>query len=93
MKSQNLKRSRHQKRLRRQRHERAFIFDPHVTRCLGEADREQWEFAISICGGNVAQAAKECGLEGIPNGAKALWGRSAEEALSTYRRWRKSRNN
>ncbi|HLG19012.1 MAG TPA: hypothetical protein VI895_04240 [Bdellovibrionota bacterium] len=59
-----------------------------MSRSLGQVDREEWEFALSIHGGNVAQAARQCGLDGIPTSAKALWGRSSEEAAGTYRRWR-----
>lgn len=84
-------RSRDQKELRRRRDEHVFLFDGDFSRCIGQADREAWEFAISICGGSVAQAAQECGLSGVPRDAKALWGRSADEALETYRKWQKSR--
>lgn len=84
-------RSRQQRQLRRRRGERAFLFDPDLTRCLGEVEREEWEFAISICGGDVAAAAAECGLAGVPRGARALWGSSAEEALGIYRRWQKKK--
>ena len=91
MKKRAQDRSRRQQELRRRRGERAFIFDRDVSRCLGEADREEWEVAISECGGDVAAAASECGLGEIPRGAKALWGRSAEEALTIYRRWQGSR--
>lgn len=82
-------RSREQKDLRRRRGERAFLFDSNVTRCLADVDRDEWEFAISIHGGDVVAAARECGLADLAPGARALWGRSAEEALGTYRRWRK----
>lgn len=83
--------ARQQRRLRRQHGERAFIFDQDVSRCLGEVEREDWEIAISECGGDVAAAADSCGLEGVPRSAKALWGRSAEDAAGTYRRWQKRR--
>ena len=82
-------RSWEQRDLRRRRGERAFLFDSDFTRCLGTVDREQWEFTISIHGGDVVAAARECGLAHIQPGAKAVWGRSAEEALGTYRRWRR----
>ena len=49
-------RSREQKDLRRRRNERAFLFDKDLTRCLGDVDRDDWEFAISISGGDVAAA-------------------------------------
>jgi hypothetical protein len=84
-------RSREQQALRRRRGERAFLFDGDLTRCLGDVDREDWEFAISIHGGDVVAAARECGLVDLAPGAKALWGRSADDALGTYRRWRKRR--
>ncbi|MFH1844082.1 MAG: hypothetical protein ABIF77_12825 [bacterium] len=84
-------RSRNQTQLRHRRDEQAFLFDRDLTVCLGEIDRDKWEFAISTCGGDVALAARQCGLAEVPRGAKALWGRSAEEARSTYNRWRKRR--
>jgi hypothetical protein len=84
-------RSRDQKDLRRRHNERAFLFDKDLSSCLGDIDRDEWEFAISISGGDVAAAARECGISDLPRGAKALWGRSAEEALGTYRRWQKKR--
>jgi hypothetical protein len=84
-------RSRRQRELRRRRGERAFLFDKALGRCLGEVGRDEWEFAISITGGDVAAAARACGLADIPGSAKALWGRSAEEALGIYRRWLKRR--
>lgn len=84
-------RSRDQKNLRRRRNERAFLFDKDLSRCLGDINRDEWEFAISISGGDVAAAARECGISNLPRGTKALWGRSAEEALETYRQWQKKR--
>lgn len=81
--------SQSQKTLRQKRNEQAFLFDPQLTRCLGAVERDAWEEAISFSGGNVANAADECGLKDIPKGAKVLWGRSAEEALGIYRRWQK----
>lgn len=80
-----------QKELRRRRGERAFIFDQDLARCLGDADRDAWEFAISLTGGNISQAAEQCGIDGVQRGAKAFWGRSAEEALATYWRWQRKR--
>ncbi len=85
-------RSREQKDLRRRRNERAFLFDKDLARCLGDVDRDDWEFAISISGGDVAAAGLECGISDLPRGAKALWGKSAEEALGTYRRWQKKKS-
>lgn len=84
-------RSRTQRALRQGRGERAFVFDKNLSRCLGEFGRDQWETAISLCGGDVVSAARECGLEDVPRGARALWGRSAHEALEIYRRWQQRR--
>lgn len=89
MTKRNRNRSLSQKAIRQRRNERAFLFDKNLARCLGDVDRDDWEFAISISGGNVAEAARECGIPDIPRGAKALWGRSAEESLGIYRRWQK----
>jgi hypothetical protein len=69
----------------------AFLLDKDLSRCLAEVDREEWEWALSSCGGDVADAAHQCGLDDVPPGAKALWGRSAEQARDTYRRWQKRR--
>ena len=88
-----MKPSEQQRHLRERRGERAFVFDKDLCRCLGEFDREDWEFAISVSGGDVAAAAAQCGAAGVPRGAKALWGRSVEEALGTYRRWQKRKAN
>jgi hypothetical protein len=66
--------------------ERVFIFDRDAHTCVGEIERERWERAITRAGGAVAVAAVQCRLEGVPSGAKALRGRSVEEALATYRR-------
>lgn len=82
-------RSREQRELRRRRGERAFLFDKEVSHCLGSVNREEWEFAVPLCRGDVAAAARQCGLAHVPAGAKALWGRSAEDALGSYRRWQK----
>ena len=76
-------RSRDQKELRRRRDEHVFLFDREFCRCIGRADLDAWELAISICGGSVAQAALQCGIADVPRDAKALWGRSADEALRT----------
>ena len=83
--------SREQRQLRQRRGERAFLFDKDLSRCLGEVEREEWELAVSMYGGDVCRAARECGVDGVSPGAKALWGRSAEEALGTYRGWQKQR--
>ena len=85
------RRSAEQRKLRQRRGERAFLFDKDLSRCLAEVDREEWERALSSCGGDVVKAAQECGLNGVPPGAKAMWGRSAEEARDTHRRWQKRR--
>ena len=79
--------SHRQKELREKRDERAFLFDPAMSRCLAEVDRDEWEWAIEMSGGGVAQAAKIARIEGIPNGARALWGKSPELALDSYRHW------
>jgi hypothetical protein len=80
-----------QRELREGRAERAFLFDKDMSHCLGEVDRAKWEWALSSCCGDVVRAAHECGLDAVPPGTKALWGRSAEEARDTYRRWQKRR--
>jgi hypothetical protein len=85
-----LKKARDQRRKRHQRNERPFLFTP-AGPLLGEVERVQWEVALADCGGDVVEAAQECGLTDIPKGTKVLWGRSAEDAWSTYRRWQKQR--
>jgi hypothetical protein len=89
--SEDQRRSADQRELRQRRDERAFLFDKDLSRCLAEVDRDEWEWALSSCGGDVVRAARECGLDGVSPGAKALWGLSAEEARDTYRRWQKRR--
>ncbi|MHB1712453.1 MAG: hypothetical protein ACYCV7_13810 [Acidimicrobiales bacterium] len=84
-------RSQEQRQLRKRRGERAFLFDKDLSRCLGEVDREEWELVLSLYGGDVVLAGRDCGVDGVAPGAKALWGRSCEEALGTYRRWQKQR--
>ncbi len=84
-------RSRKQRDLRQRRGERAFLFEKDLDRCLGSVARDDWEFAVSMCGGDVVTAARPCGISELHRGAKALWGRSAEESLGTYRRWQKRR--
>jgi hypothetical protein len=78
-----------QRELRRRRNERAFLFDPG-GRCVGEAERDEWELLVSACGGDVVKAAAGRGLN-VPKGTKALWGRSQQAAMETYRRWQKQR--
>jgi hypothetical protein len=84
------KKAQDQRRKRRQKNERAFLFtvEGHL---LGEVERVPWEVALADYGGNVADAARACGLADMPKGTKALWGRSAEAAWSTYRHWQKQR--
>ena len=77
--------------MRRDRGERAFLFTHDLVTCLAEIDRDDWQTALSINGGDTAAAAGMCGVADVPRNARALWGRSAEEARSTYRRWQKSR--
>ena len=67
------------------------MFDKDLSRCFGEVEREEWELVVSLHGGDVCAAAGECGVADVGPGAKALWGRSAEEALGTYRRWQQRR--
>ena len=69
------------------RDEHAFLFGPD-ERCLGKVARDEWDFAISMAGGNVVEAAKQVGLE-VPRGTRALWGRSQEAAIGAYRNWLK----
>ena len=76
---------------RRGHGERAFLFNKDLSCALGDVEREQWEIAINEYGGDVVAAAKSCGFVDVPRSAKALWGRSAEEALATYLRWQKKR--
>lgn len=78
-----------QRRQRERRGERAFLFAEDLSRCLGVVEREDWELAVSMHGGDVSRAARACGVNGVGAEGKALWGRSAEEAASTYRAWRK----
>ena len=73
------------------RSEQAFLCDAGVTRCLGQVERSRWERAIAAAGGSVARAADACGLADIPNSAKALRGKSADEAMSAYHRGKKQR--
>ena len=68
---------------RERRDEHAFLFAPD-ERCLGRVARDEWDFAISMAGGNVVEAAKQVGLE-VPRGTRALWGRSQEAAIDAYR--------
>ena len=81
---------REQRARRRERNERAFLFDSELN-LVAEFEREEWEWALSSGGGDPVRAARQCGLTDVPAGAKALWGRSADEARSTYRRWQRRR--
>jgi hypothetical protein len=90
-KGEDQRHSEEQRELRQRRDDRAFLFDKDLSRFLAEVDRNEWEWALSSCGGDVVRAARECGLDDVPPGAKALWGRSAEEARDTYRIWQKRR--
>lgn len=72
---------------RERRDEHAFLFAPD-ERCLGRVERDEWDLAISMAGGNVVEAARQVGIE-VPRGARALWGRSQEEAIGAYRSWMK----
>ena len=84
-------RSKQQAIMRRERGERAYLFDQSLVRCLAEIEREEWEFAIRQCQGNVARAVEQCGHQQVPSGAKVLWGVTAQAALEAYRRWQKRR--
>jgi hypothetical protein len=79
-----------QRRKRRQKHAHACLFTAEGP-LLGGVECVQWEVALADCGGAVAEAATACGLTDIPTGTKALWGRSAEAAWSTYRHWQQQR--
>jgi hypothetical protein len=84
------KQAQDQRRQRRQRNKRTFLFTPD-GHLLGEVERVPWEVALAECGGDVVKAGKACGLADRPKGAKALWGRSAEAAWGTYRHWQQQR--
>jgi len=80
--------SRDEQRSYRERcNEHAFLFGPD-ERCLGMVERDEWDLAISMVGGNVVEAARQVGIE-VPRGTRALWGRSQEAALGAYRSWLK----
>jgi hypothetical protein len=80
------KQAQNQRRKRRQKHERAFLFTA-AGPLLGEVERVPWEVALADCGGNVTAVAMAC----VPQGTKALWGRSAAAAWGTYRHWQQQR--
>ena len=82
---------REQKERRRRRGEQVFLFDESVREPLATVDAFIWELAISDHGGRVDAAAEECGLKDVPKNAKALWGKSVDEARSTYRGFRRPR--
>jgi hypothetical protein len=84
------KRAQEQRRIRERKNEHAYLFTSE-GQLLAEVERDTWEFAIAVANGDVARAAEACGLGAIPKGAKALWGRSAVEAWSIYRRWQNRR--
>ena len=77
----------HQKNQRKKKDERAFLFDFEMSKCLAEVDRDEWEFAIEMSGGNVCAAATMAGIKNIPRNARALWGKSQAHALDSYRQW------
>jgi hypothetical protein len=65
---------------RERRDEHAFLFGLD-HRCFGKVERDEWDFAISMAGGNVVEAAKHVGLE-VPRGTRAaataeLWASTA----------------
>jgi hypothetical protein len=51
-----------------------------------------WEVALTDGGGNGTDAALACGLPAMPQGTKALGGRSAEAAWGSYRHWQQQRH-
>jgi len=77
----------YQKDLRRKRNEKAFLFEQTMVKCLAEVEREEWEWAIEMVGGNVGEAAAIVGIKNIPRNARALWGKSQSHALDRYRQW------
>lgn len=77
--------SRDQRGLRERLGEDAYLFGPD-ERCLGKVERDRWEDVVTWVGGSVAEAALECGLQ-VPRSTRVLWGRSAQEALATWRKW------
>jgi len=85
----NIEKSHRQRKLRKARNERAFIFTSDLSKCLARIEREDWEYAIASTGGNPADAAEMLGIHDVPRNAKVLWGRSEEEAKGTYRSWQK----
>ena len=64
-----------QKDHRRRNGEKAFLFDANLSECLAEIERDNWEWAIDLAGGNVGEAARLAGIDSIPNNARALWGK------------------
>lgn len=79
-------RSRDEQRWDRERcDEQAFLFGPN-EQFLGRVERDEWDLAISLAGGDVVEAAKQVGID-VPRGTRALWGRSQEAALGAYRSW------
>ena len=90
-KQRNSEKDRRQKKRRKARDEYAFIFTSDLRECLARVEREDWEDAVSFAGGNPADAADMLGIGGIPRNAKALWGKSEEEAKGTYRSWQKKK--
>jgi hypothetical protein len=66
--------------------EHAFLFGPD-ERCFGKVERDEWDFAISIAGGNASRPPSRVGFE--VRGTRALWGRTQEAAIGAYRSWLK----
>ncbi len=58
-----------------------------MSECLAEVERDEWEWAIEMAGGNVREAAAVAGIKDIPGNARALWGKSRGHALDSYRQW------
>jgi hypothetical protein len=90
-KGRGQRRSAEQRELRQHRGERAFLFDNDLSCCLADVDREEWEWALSSCGGDVVRAAHQCGVEGLPPGVTTPCGDDRPRRRDTYRRWQKRR--
>jgi hypothetical protein len=87
MRVEGRRRSWEQRAKRERREESAYLFDAEFTKCYGTVPREQWEGVIAVCTGDIVRASQYCGIEGVPVGARALWGQSPEDALAVYKAW------
>jgi hypothetical protein len=91
MKSTGRRRDWELREKRERRGENAFIFDSEFTRCFGVIARQQFEGVIAVCSGDVAKAARYCGMADVTDGAKALWGISKEDAIQGYQEFLNAR--